>query len=158
MKPISSPISTLIFANPFQSQISKPFDPSVQSVNSNTNYFYPINLPITQLQTTPIKSQETHASFTFAPLVTAISLPIPPLQTGNFTTQQNQLHTQDQVVLQQPKPTLTPTTTTTMSSVIQDFPNKPNSAVTLKPINKCGITKYAYSRVVGGAITQIGIH
>lgn len=114
----------------------------MQPSNSNSNYVYPIiNLPIAQIQTNPIKTQATQVSseFTFAPLVAAI------LQAENFTNQQN-----NPDAVQLPKPT------TTMSSVNLDFTNKPNVASILKPIHKCGITKYTNSRIVGGTITQIG--
>lgn len=160
---MSNPISTLVFTNPFQTQIAKPLDTSAQSsnshhvvVNSNTNYLHPINLPVAHLQSNPIKTEASYASpgFTFAPLhfplLATISVPMIPLQTGNLTTQQN--HPNNQVFLPQPKPT--PSTTTILPSVNQDLTS---SASMSKPVNKCGITKYTNSRVVGGAITQSGM-
>lgn len=157
LKPISNPVSAFVFSNPIQTQISKPHDTSVQSsnlhhvINSNTNYFQPLNLPAAQIQTNPVKTQPTYTSsgFTFAPLVAAISLPMMPLQTSNATAQQN--HLNDHVFLQQPKPS---PPTTTLSSVHQELAD---TVSVLKPVNKCGITKYINSRVVGGSVTQIGM-
>lgn len=149
-KPISNAISAVVFSNPIQTQISKPPDASVQSsnfdnaINFNSHYLQPINLPISQAQTIPIKSHASYSSsgFTFAPLIAAISVPMIPLQTGNSSTQQ--IHFDNQVFSQQPPPS-----TTTLPSVNNEL------AVSI-PINKCGITKYLNSRVVGGSVTQIG--
>lgn len=161
LKPISNPISAFVFSNPFQTQISKPFDISESSsnsdhvINSNINYLHPINIPVAKLQTNPVKSQETYASagFTFAPLVATISLPMLPLQTDNLTTQQN--HLDNQVFAPQPKPPPTttpppPLTTPKLPSANEDLTNS------VTHVNKCGITKYTNLRVVGGAVTQIG--
>lgn len=154
-KPISNPFSTFVFSNPIQTQISKPPDTSVQSsnfhqvINSNTNYLQPINLPAAQTQSNPVKTQAIYSSsgFTFAPLVSAISLPMIPLQTGNSTAQQN--HPNNQAFLQQSKPP-----TATRPSVNQELADPVSM---LRPVNKCGITKYINSRVVGGSVTQIGM-
>lgn len=155
LKPISNPISTFVFSNPIQTQISKPPDTSAQSsnfhhhaINSNTNYLQPINLPASHAHTNPVKAQAAYSSagFTFAPLVAAISLPMIPQQTSNLTAQQNYLD--NHVFLQQP------TTSTTLPPVNHELAD---TVSMLKPINKCGITKYINSRVVGGSVTQIGI-
>lgn len=149
LKPISNPLSTVIFSNPIPTQIAKPPDTSAQSSNLNhiisfnTNYLQPINLPVIQAQTNPMNT----SGFTFAPLLT---LPMIPLQTGNMTAQQT--NGNGQVFVQQTKPS---TTTTTLPPVNQNLSDLP---LTLKPLNKCGVTKYTNSRIVGGSITQIGMH
>lgn len=152
LKPISNANSALVFSNPIQTQISKPPDTTAQSsnvhhvINSYTNYLQPINLPAPQ-------TVQSSSGFTFAPLVAAISLPMIPLQTGNLTAPQN--HVDDNhVFLQQPKPPTTTTTTTMSPSVNHDLAD---TVSVLRPVNKCGITKYINSRVVGGSVTQIGM-
>lgn len=159
--PTSTPIPAFVFSNPYQAQLSKPVHVSEQSsnahyaTNSNTNYVHPISIPAPQLQTSTVKSQEHHVSpgFTFAPLVATISIPIIPLQTGNLTVQQNCPN--DQVFVSQPQPAPPP------SPSPPTIPKLPlmNQNLTISALrtHKCGVTKYTNSRVVGGAITQIGI-
>lgn len=158
-KPISTPIAAVIFSNPIQTQISKPPDASVQSsnfnhaINFNPNYLQQINLPASQmqqLQTNPIKSQAIYSSsgLTFAPLVAAISLPVIPMQTGNSSAQQ--IHFDNQASPQL-TPSPRPTSTTELPTVNQELADPVSM-----PANKCGITKYIYSRVVGGVVTQAG--
>lgn len=159
-KPIQNAISTVVFSNPVQTQISKPPDASVQSsnfdnaFNFNSNYYLqPINLPPSQAQINPIKSHASYSSsgFTFAPLVAAISVPVMPWQPANVSTQQ--IHFDyNPVISQQPAPLPQPSpTTTTLPSVNQEFADTVSN-----PASRCGITKYINSRVVGGTVTQIG--
>lgn len=158
LKPMYNPISAIVFSNAVQNQISKPPDTSVQSsanfnnaINFNSNYLQPINLPSLQMQTNPIKSQSTYSSsgLTFAPLVAAI--PIVSVQTSNSSIQP--IRFDNQVYSQQPTPPPPPPQpiATTLPSVNQELAD----SVSIQA-NKCGITKYINSRVVGGSVTQIG--
>lgn len=162
-KPVSTPISAVVFSNPIQTQISKPPDASVQSsqfnnaINFNPNYLQQHNFPASQMQTNPVKSQATYASsgFTFAPLVAAISLPMIPVQTGNLSVQQ--IHFNNQVSLQptSPPPPLPSPQTTIRTTKLPSVDQELADPVSM-PANKCGITKYINSRVVGGIVTQTG--
>lgn len=160
LQPISNPISAFVFSNPIQTEIPKPFGTQVhssnfnQAVDFNANYLQPINLPVSQSQKNPVKLQTTYSpsGFTFAPLLAPVSLPIIPQdstqQTVNLTTQQNN-HFNNEAPLQRPKPS-----PVTLPSVDHESTDPVSM---LKPSNKCGITKYTNSRVVGGSITQIGM-
>lgn len=136
------PISIPFAAIPSQSQILKPLDSSMQSSNVNNYLDFGSNYPpvypqLSQIKERPVKPQfsDSSSAFTFAPLLAVSMLPTPQ-QTSNSSidliNQINQLLPSPQL----PKPV--------------------NTVPMPKPAVQCGTTKYTDSRVVGGAITQVG--
>lgn len=134
----------------------KPADSTLQSsdidnvLDFNSNYS-PFNVPPPPIHDIPAKPQSSFSSsgFTFAPLLIATSLPIPTQPIINHSTS-NQIN---KVIHEL---NAKPSSSTTPSSSTQHSPNSPISNPVLK--SQCGITNYTVSRVVGGAITQIGEH
>lgn len=139
--PISRPISISALADlPGQSSNVNQYLDYVSN-QSPFNIAPPQNQQVLQNSEThqkPEKPQSTFSSngFTFAPLLSATSLPMPQQTTSSMPNQVNQVQAD-----MKPKP------------------SKPASTSQSNPSpfsKKCGITNYTHSRVVGGTITQVG--
>lgn len=133
-------ITNPIIVVPSENQILKPIDTSMQSSNVNNFIDYGSNYvslssSVSQLPEKPTKHQPTDSStaFTFAPLLAVSTLPVP--QQTNYSSLDLISHTNELLLP----------------------PSKPTNLVPMpKPKNRCGITKFTDSRVVGGSITQSG--
>lgn len=130
-------ITNPIIVVPSESQMLKPIDTSMQSSNVNNfidygSNYVPLSPSFSQISEKPSKPhQQTDSStaFTFAPLLAVPSLPV--LQQTNYSSHD------------------------LISNI--NLPSRPANPVPIqKPKNRCGITKFTDSRVVGGSITQSG--
>lgn len=153
-EPISQPIANLVSRPISAISISNLAEPFGQSSNVNHILDFvsnqsPFNVAHSQTQQVPQKSenpskpekpQSTFSSsgFTFAPLLSATSLPMPQQTISSIVNQVNQIQADIN-----PKPSKSTIASTSQSNA------SPMSS-------QCGITNYTHSRVVGGAITQIG--
>lgn len=138
--PFSQSVSQPILNNPnsVSNVVGAMSSQSSTSVNNGldfTSNSSPFNPPSSQLQR-PERPQSSFSSsgFTFAPLIAASSINQQAINsTPNYQNHVNQVN-----------------------PVISSKPS--HFVPTSKPSNKCGISKYTTSlRVVGGAISQIGI-
>lgn len=144
----------------------KPADPmdtvstaasNINNVIDNFDIFSPFNShakpeqPQSPSQPPPSSSFQS-SGFTFAPLLIISALP-PQYHQPNSNSSTNQIFGHETFDAINPNPT-----SSTFSSETSHSAQLTSSVTMTRPPAQCGISNYTHSRVVGGAITQIGIY
>lgn len=142
VRPPASPISSHV-------PIQKPAASNINNVNYDFNDHSPFNTNFV-----PEKPQSSYPSsgFTFAPLLIISAMPSqhsqPISSNPNFSHPIPQSQPLD--------PTHQKPSSSTFSIDSVQSAQSSHSVVITQPPNQCGISNYTHSRVVGGAITQLG--
>lgn len=142
VRPPASPISSHV-------PIQRPNTSNINNVNDDFNDHSPFNSNFI-----PEKPQSSYPStgFTFAPLLIISAIPSQHLQPINSNPNLTNPIPQSQPL----DPIHQKPSSTTFSIDSVQSAQSSNSVVIARPPNQCGISNYTHSRVVGGAITQLG--